>query len=113
MVDFCMYKKGGNSSINEEVDLIIQQTDILFDTTPTEVLGFETFGTKYDEYLYDTKLSASNLQSIVEQDLGELNLMGWSYNVSVDLLQGTEKDIALISIDFYKGSETIQRFRNI
>ena len=87
----------------------IQQVDILFDTTPTEVLGDERFGTRYDDYLYDTRLSADNLKTIVEQDLSEINLMGWNYDVEVYLLQGTEQDIAIINITFTKGIETVQK----
>lgn len=109
MVDFCLYKLNGEPSLNSEVDLIIQQVDILFDTTPTEVLGDDTFGTQYDSYLYDTKLSAENLRRIVESDLLNINTMGWTYNVETYLLQGTEQDIALINITFKKGMETIEK----
>lgn len=109
MVDFSLYKKSGTATINQEVDLLLQQVDILFDTTPTEVLGDENFGTKYDSYLYDTRLSASNLKLIVEDDLSQLNLMGWDYEVEVHLLQGTEQDIAVIRITFYKGIESVQK----
>ena len=109
MVDFNAYKIDGPATLNYEVDLLIQQVDILFDTTPTEVLGDEYFGTKYDEYLYDTRLSADNLRSIIESDLSNINLMGWNYNVDVYLLQGTEQDIAIIDIIFKKGIETVQK----
>jgi len=113
MVDFSLYKKSGRSTINYEVDLLLQQVDLLFDTTPTEVLGDEEFGTKYDSYLYDTRLSAANLKTIVERDISSLNLMGWSYEVEVHLLQGTEQDIAVISITFYKGIESVQKIYKI
>ena len=113
MVDFSLYKKGGRSTINYEVDLLIQQVDLLFDTTPTEVLGDENFGTKYDSYLYDTRLSAANLKTIVERDISSINLMGWSYEVEVHLLQGTEQDIAVISIVFHKGIESVQKIYKI
>lgn len=109
MIDFCLTDKGGKSTINQEVDLLLQQVDILFDTTPTEVLGIEEFGTKYDSYLYDVRLSASNLESIVRNDLSKLNTMGWRYDVKVYLLQGTEQDIAIINIIFTKGRETFQK----
>lgn len=109
MVDFSMYQKSGSATLNLEVDLLIQQVDILFDTTPTEVLGDEWFGTRYDDYLYDTRLSADNLKTIVEQDLSKINLMGWNYDVEVYLLQGTEQDIAIINITFTKGIETVQK----
>lgn len=109
MIDFCLYKKNGYPTINQEVDLILQQVDILFDTTPTEVLGYEDFGTKYDSYLYDNRLSASNLKSIIETDLSQLELMGWKYEVEVYLLRGTEQDIAVINVSFKKGFENIQK----
>jgi len=109
MVDFSLYKKNGLSTINTEVDLLIQQVDLLFDTTPTEVLGDEYFGTSYDKYLYDTRLSAENLKSIVSKDISSLNLMGWNYDVDVYLLQGTEQDIAIIDITFSKGIEKIRK----
>lgn len=109
MVDFSLYKKSGQATINSEIDLIIQQIDILFDTTPTEVLGNENFGTNYDSYLYEVRLSAANLEHIVRQDLDSLELFGWSYDVEVHLLQGTEQDIAIINIILQKGIETIQK----
>ena len=113
MVDFSLYAKSGTSTINSEVDLIIQQVDILFDTTPTEVLGADDFGTKYDRYLYDTRLTADNLKTIVEQDISTLNLMDWDYSVEVHLLQGSEQDIAIINIIFSKGIESIQKIYKI
>lgn len=109
MVDFSLYKRSGKSTINTEVDLIIQQVDLLFDTTPTEVLGDEHFGTQYDKYLYDVKLSADNLKNIIYSDISQLNLMGWTFDVEVYLLQGTEQDIALIQITFMKGIESIKK----
>ena len=109
MVDFSLYKKSGKSVINAEVDLLIQQIDLLFDTTPTEVLGSEEFGTQYDKYLYNVKLSAENLKTIISSDIAQLYLMGWNYDVEVYLLQGTEQDIALIQITFKKGIETVQK----
>lgn len=109
MVDFSLYKRSGKSTINTEVDLIIQQVDLLFDTSPTEVLGDEYFGTQYDKYLYDVKLSADNLKNIIYSDISQLNLMGWTFDVEVYLLQGTEQDIALIQITFMKGIESIKK----
>ena len=109
MVDLCLNKKGGKPSLRKEADLILQQVNILFDTTPTEVLGDIGFGTQYDKHLYDTRLSASNLQRLIENDLSQLTLFGWRYNVKVYLLKGTERDIAVINITFYKGNQTLEK----
>lgn len=109
MVDFCIYEKGGHASLKYEIDLIIQQVDLLFDTTPTEVLGQLDFGTKYDEYLYNLRFSAENMKSKVESDLRQLTLFGWTYNVDVYLLDGTERDIIVIDIVFRKGSQSARK----
>ena len=42
----------GRGALNDDIDLILQQIDILFDTNPREVFGNESFGTTYDKYLY-------------------------------------------------------------
>ena len=113
MVDFCLNTKGGKSSIKSERDLIVQQVDILFDTTPTEVLGFDGFGTEYDKQLYNTRLSAGNLKNIIESDLAMLNLFGWQHRTNVYLMKGTERDIVVIDIKFRKGEQTLQKTYNI
>ena len=109
MTDFCLYKKGGRTSLKYEIDLIKQQIDILFDTTPTEVLGQLDFGTKYDSYLYNLKFSAANMQRVVENDLSKLTLFGWHYDVKVYLLDGIERDIIVIDINLSKGGQSIQK----
>lgn len=108
MVDFCL-NKNSISDIKSEIDLILQQVDILFDTTPTEVLGSLAFGTEYDKYLYSMKLSADNLKRVVEQDLSQLTLFDWKYDVKTYLLQGTEQDIAVIDINFYNGAQVVNK----
>ena len=45
----------GRGALNDDIDLILQQIDILFDTNPREVFGNESFGTTYDKYLYQLK----------------------------------------------------------
>ena len=94
MVDICL--SGDSPIINNDVQLLLQQIDLLFDTTPKEVLGWETWGTTYHDYLYKLNVSNEALKQIVLDDLGSLDLLGFSPVVEVYMLQGTEQDIALI-----------------
>ena len=48
MVDFNI--DAGSPLKNGDIELLLQQIDILFDTYPKEVLGSEDFGTQYDDY---------------------------------------------------------------
>ena len=99
--------------LNDDVGLILQQIDILFDTKPKEVLGFEDFGTKYDEYLYNLKVSNEFLKQTVLSDLKSLDLLGFIPSVEVYLLQGTEQDIALIEITLTRDEEQYQQIYKI
>lgn len=107
MVDFNL--NGNKPIINDDVDLILQQIDILFDTTPTEVLGAPDYGTTYDNYLYQLKISNKALEEVVKSDLFKLDLRGFIPSVEVLLLQGTEQDIAIIDITLTRNREVYKK----
>ena len=111
MIDFNIDK--GSPVKSNDIEIVLQQIDILFDTIPTEVLGSEDFGTKYDTYLYDLNISASNLEQQVYSDLYSLDLLGFTPKVEVHLLQGTEQDIALIDITLSRDDETYNKVYKI
>lgn len=111
MIDFNIEK--GSPYLNDDVALILQQIDILFSTTPNEVLGSEDFGTQYDTYLYKLNLSAEDLKSNILSDLYSLELFSFEPTVTVHLLQGTEKDIALINIELKRDEEKYNRVYKI
>ena len=54
MKDFCVDLKA--VTISNEIDLLIQQIDMIFDTNPTEVFG-ENFGSEFYNLLWDLKVS--------------------------------------------------------
>lgn len=107
MIDFNIHK--GAPVKNGDIDLILQQVDLLFDTHPREVLGDEEFGSKYDEYLYRLNLSAEAIKQTVLSDLYSLELFDFTPSVEVYLLQGTERDIILIDINLRRDNESYNR----
>lgn len=110
MVDFDLYDKPIQ---NDDISLIMQQIDILFDTKPREVLGYEQFGTNYEKYLFDLQLSNEALKYTVLNDLNSLDLLGFTPDVEVHLLQGTEHDIALIEINLTRDDEHYQQIYKV
>lgn len=98
---------------SNDVDLILQQISILFDTNPKEVLGQSDFGSQYDNYLYKLRISNSVLEQQVLSDLYSLELFGFEPHVTVHLLQGTEQDIALIEIVLIRNDETYRQIYKI
>lgn len=96
-----------------EVDLMLQQIDILFDTIPGEVLGDVNFGTDYDRYLYNLNISNEGVRSQVMTDLNTLELFGFTPTVNVYFLQGTENDIIMIKINLSKQGEVYEKIYKI
>ena len=90
-------------------DMLLQQIDLLFDTTPTEVLGQESFGTRYDKFLYNLSITNEGVRQQVLADLSKINLLGFSPEVEVYLTEGTEHDIAIIKISLNRNEEKYNR----
>ena len=107
MVDFNL--KRGSATCKSDIDLILQQIDILFDTTPTEVFGAEDYGTTYDRYLHQLRISNEALKQEVLSDLTSIQLFGFIPTVDVYLIHGTEDDIALIDIHLSRDEETYNK----
>lgn len=102
-----------NNIKTSDIDIVIQQIDLLFDTYPTEVLGEENFGTRYDKFLYNLSVSSEAIRSSVLQDLQSLDLMGFVPDVQVYLFEGTQNDILVINIGLTRDEITYQKTYNI
>ena len=107
MIDFNL--DFGDATKNNEIELILQQIDILFDTNRREVLGDEEFGTEYDRYLYNLNVSNEGLAERVRSDLKSLELFGYTPEVEVLFLQGSQQDIALINIILSKNNNKFEK----
>lgn len=107
MIDFNINK--GEPITFKDIDFVIQQIDLLFDTNIKDVLGDEEFGSQYDKYLYELNVSNSSLEAKVMSDLMSLDLLGFTPGVKVYFLEGTERDIAMIDITLSKDYENYNR----
>ena len=99
MIDFNL--DYGEAIKYDDVELIIQQVDLLFDTSRGEVLGNVAYGTNYSDFLYNLQTSNDDIKYTIERDLDTLELFGYNYNVDVNILAGSENDIILVKIAFY------------
>lgn len=84
--------------VGNELLLVLQQIDLLFNTDIYDVLGDTGYGSNYDKYLYTLGLSNEALESKIRNDINKLELFGFSVTVDVTIVEGTERDIALIDI---------------
>lgn len=111
MIDFSLDKQ--TVVKNSDISLVLQQIDILFDTTPKEVLGQESFGSQYDRFLYKLNISNEGIKNQVLSDINSLQLFGFHPEVEVLMLQGTERDIALINIVLTREQESYNQIYKI
>ena len=107
MADFHINK--GVPMLNRNIDLVLQQIDMLFDTTPREVLGDPDYGTRYDRYLYNLNISNEGMRQAILSDIYKIDLMGFTPQVDVIFLQGTQRDIAIIDIILENDQNTYRR----
>ena len=100
MIDFNLTNEKNLMLLGSPVDLLIQQVDMLFNTDLYAVLGDPMYGTNYDKYLYTVGISNAALESKILSDINKLDLLGFTPSVEVQLIHGSERDIALIDITF-------------
>ena len=111
MIDFNLdynTKNNGNNikdfQLSNKVDILLQSINLLFETSKDEVFGNTEYGTNYEVFLYDLKANSDQITNQVYKDIYSLGsdiLGNYKVNVNTVLLQGTERDIALIEIDIY------------
>lgn len=103
MIDFC--NTDGAVVLEDEVDLIMQQIEILFDTRNGDVIGAYDFGTRFDTYLFNTNIGNQMIEGEVESYIRQnVELFGWDVKVKVSFLMGTQNDIMLMDVMFYNNS---------
>lgn len=105
MIDIC--RSEDSIILNHEVDLIIQQIDILFDTTPGEVLGSPDYGADFERFLFELNLGSETIANYIRNTIyANVELFDWNVEVEVRFMVGELNDIMLVGIRFSQGSES-------
>jgi hypothetical protein len=88
--------------IYDTIDAAIQEIDILFNTTNTELLGYTEYGTNWMQFMWVLNPSLSEMQSYIEQKLNETYFVSQlDYKVNVNLINtsNTNEDAFEVTID--------------
>lgn len=82
-----------------DLDNVIQQIEMLFDTAPFEVIGEPMYGSDFEKFLWNLNASNYDIENYIRTRIqSEVDLSGFSVDVTVNLLEGTENDIILADI---------------
>lgn len=99
MLDFSLSNTKNDIIIKDNLSYVIQQIELLFDTDVYDVLGDTSYGSNYDKYLYTLGMSNYALESKILSDIKKLDLKEYKVSVSVNIVEGTIRDIAFIDIN--------------
>lgn len=100
--------------INDETDLALQELDLLFNVTNTELIGYPDFGTNFEQFLWQLSPSVDQLHKYINQkiqtDTIYLREMDVDIDISIDNSEYTN-NIYVVNIDIKnpKSGETKQR----
>lgn len=82
-----------------DLDNVIQQIEMLFDTSPFEVLGETGYGSDFERFLWDLNASNYDIEQYIDSKIrSEVDLLGFQVRSTVTLMNGTENDIILADI---------------
>lgn len=112
MIDFCADEE--DVQLIEDLDLIIQQIDMLFSTTPMDVIGCPGYGSAYERFIYDLSYPTSEIKRYCENQLAQyVDFLGNSYNVNVSILHGEANDIILLEVNIYVKGHQYQKIYKV
>lgn len=82
------------------IEFIIQKLEMVLFTNKGDVIGQDDFGANLEHYLWSTNVPANRIereiQSQIDEYVSELN--NYDYSLSVDLYEGTVRDILFVNI---------------
>lgn len=97
-------------TMSDMSSLILQQIDMLFDTSYGEVLGEPDYGTDFRQYLWDMRASAEDISNYTRSAIAaNVMLFGWDCEVSTSLMEGVNNDIILVTITLRNGNDSIEK----
>ena len=88
----------------DKLDLALQELDILFNTTNTELIGFPTFGTNFEQFLWQMNPAENQLKEYIEEKIVEetLILRECQYDITVERKEESTNVIYEVGIDIYE-----------
>lgn len=97
MIDF-NYNDDG-IILDHKVDLVLEQLDMLLSTHKCAVLGDPDYGQDFEKFLYELNQTNASIQEYITKTVvNNIDLMGMDLEVSVEILEGTIRDIILVNI---------------
>lgn len=97
MIDLAL---DGRIFLTDEFDLALQEIDMLFNTSNTELIGYTDYGLNLESFLWTLTPTTTELNKYIRNKIDVYCPLSKKFNVSVntEYLRGTYRSIYLISI---------------
>ena len=100
----------GRVFIDNILDEALQELDILFNTTNTELIGYPRYGTNFEQFLWQLTPSPNELRNYILERIGDtFYLSQLNTNVNVEVLNGEIRNIYYVKIAVTYNEETKYR----
>lgn len=85
--------------LENKVDLVLEQLDMLLSTHKCAVLGDPDYGQDFEKFLYELNQTNATIRDYITKTItNNIDLMGMGLEVSVEIMEGTMRDIILVNI---------------
>lgn len=93
--------------ITNNLDAALQELDILFNTEYTELIGDTTFGTNFEQFLWNLNPSTDSMKQYIEDKICEgYYLTMFNHDIDIDIVQGEYRYIYRVRINLYKDGQS-------
>ena len=100
----------GRVFIDNVLDEALQELDILFNTTNTELIGYPRYGTNFEQFLWQLTPSPNELRNYILERIGDtFYLSQLNTEVNVEVLNGEIRNIYYVKIAVPYNEETKYR----
>lgn len=92
--------------LDNSLDCAIQELDMLFNTTNTELIGNAAFGTNFEQFLWEIAPSTEELEKYIYEKIGKTYFLSqYDVGVSIRTELGTTRDIYYVEISLKTNSD--------
>jgi hypothetical protein len=107
MIDLAL---DGRVFIDTELDAALQELDLLFNTENTELIGYPSYGTNFEQFLWQMTPSPNELEKYINEKItsNTFFLKRMERRINVEILDGQMRDIYHVTINLYNPSSHTQ-----
>lgn len=94
--------------ITNTIDAAVQELDMLFSTTNTELIGNVDYGTNFEQFLWQLTPSEESIKKYIYEKIGQTFFLSkMKVDVKIQSTYGAYRDIYEVTVDITPPSESL------